>query len=147
MVACGHSTPSPRESPSGSAQSVSSANDLGSANEATDGSAAVAALAGAGTPHGDEGHGDEAHYQPLDLEVYASAPMGDKLRVRLALPPEVRIDLVNRHWTGVFTDAGKPIPGTNFTVAGTYGHEVTIDYHGSTLPSRTVRLFHPGSSQ
>ena len=152
MAACGHSTPAPRERPEGSTEltPAGSANTTGSAN-ATDSAnqprGADIAASSSGTPHGDKAHGDEPHYQPLDLEVYDSTLMGDKLRVRIALPSELRIDLVNRHWTGVFTDAGKPIPGTNFTVAGTYGHEVTVDYHGSTLPSRTVRLFHPESSQ
>jgi hypothetical protein len=150
LVACGHFTPSARESPAGStglahAAQAGSASEAGSGdpvNAASDASKTATGAAASAAVHVDDVHGDEAHHQPLDLDVYDATPRGDKLRVRIGLPSELPVNLVNRHWTGVFTEGGKPIPGTDFSIAGTYGREITVDYHGTTLPSRTVRLFY-----
>lgn len=147
MVACGHPTPLPRENPAGSAQSVSSGstNDVGSVNETTAGSGAGAAPTGSGAPYGDEAHGDERHYQPLDLKVFDTRPDGPTLRVRIELPQHMTAGSVDFRWTGVFTRDGKEIAGTEFKVAGAIGHAILVNWAGTSVPSQTVRLFHPRS--
>ena len=94
-------------------------------------------------PHRDEARGDEAHYHPLDLKVFDTRPDGAKLRVRIELPQHMSAGSVDVRWTGVFTRDGKEIAGTEFKVAGAIGHAIFVEYPGSSIPSRTVRLFHP----
>jgi hypothetical protein len=116
---------------------------MNSANEPPRGSDTPAP--GSGSPHDDEAYGDEVHYQPLDLKVWDSHIEDGKLIVSIELPSELSTHYVDRHWTGIFTADGKPIPGTDFTVGIVVGHEISVRYSGTTLPSRTVRLFHPRS--
>jgi hypothetical protein len=149
LVACGHSAPSPPESPARPAElaSTESPKPTLSANDASLGSEPPDISSGAGRPSGGEIHGDEAHHQPLDLKVWDSHVDGGTLIVSIELPPELSTHYVDRHWTGIFTADDKPIPGTDFTVGIVLGHEISVRYSGMTLPSRTVRLFQPGSER
>jgi hypothetical protein len=95
--------------------------------------------------YGDEPRGDEAHYQPIDMKVWDSFTQNGKLIVRIELPEEMTPGTVDHHWTGIFTQDGKPLPGTDFKVASVFGHEIRVEYQEKTIPSHTVRLFHPRS--
>lgn len=92
-----------------------------------------------------DGRADEPHFQPIEMKVFDARQERGKLVVRIELPQDMRPGSVNRHWTGVFTTDGTAIPGTEFVVAGALAHEIIVEYAGTELPSRTIRLFHPRS--